>query len=64
MCAWLADRFGVSWQIVPEALPRRREARTARSRATQARPQMKKNDIAALDCGLISTPCEPTNVGR
>ncbi len=51
MCAWLTDRFGVSWQIVPDALLRmmRSEDREAAWRATQAMLKMKKNDIAALE---------------
>jgi len=55
-CAWLTDRFGVSWQIVPEALPRMLGAddRDAANRAMQAMLQMRKIDIAALEAAFRS----------
>jgi predicted 3-demethylubiquinone-9 3-methyltransferase (glyoxalase superfamily) len=49
-CAWLTDKFGVSWQIVPTALgkllsdPDPQKA----GRVMQAMLQMKKIDIAGL----------------
>ncbi len=54
MCGWLTDRFGVSWQIVPEALPRLlgSEDREAAARATEAMLKMKKIDIAALEAAF------------
>lgn len=50
MCGWLKDRFGVSWQVVPDALfelisdpdP------AAAQRATAAMLQMRKIDIDGL----------------
>lgn len=49
-CGWLKDRFGLSWQIVPSALPEMlRDPDTAKSqRVTKAFLQMKKFDIATL----------------
>jgi predicted 3-demethylubiquinone-9 3-methyltransferase (glyoxalase superfamily) len=50
-CGWLKDRFGLSWQIIPNALGRYlgdRDA-TKANRVMQAMLQMKKIDIAALD---------------
>ena len=44
-CGWLKDRFGVSWQIVPTALPKYREGA---KRAMQAMMGMIKLDIEGL----------------
>jgi len=50
-CGWLKDKFGVSWQVVPTAIPRMMSdpdpAKPAR--VMQAFMQMKKMDIAALE---------------
>lgn len=50
-CGWLTDRFGLSWQIVPEALERLMAdpdpAVTAR--VTAAMLQMVKLDVAGLE---------------
>jgi predicted 3-demethylubiquinone-9 3-methyltransferase (glyoxalase superfamily) len=49
-CGWLKDKFGLSWQIVPEMLPELlSDPDTAKSRRTfQAMMQMKKLDIEGL----------------
>ena len=49
-CGWLKDRFGVSWQIVPDELPSIIGGPDAagRERAMAALMQMGKLDIAAL----------------
>jgi predicted 3-demethylubiquinone-9 3-methyltransferase (glyoxalase superfamily) len=49
-CGWCKDRFGVSWQIVPKALPALLgDPDPGRAqRAMQAMLGMKKLDIAAL----------------
>jgi len=49
-CGWLTDRYGLSWQIIPTALPELLgDPDPGRSRrAVQAMLQMKKLDIAGL----------------
>ena len=57
-CGWLKDRFGMSWQIIPDRLsellgdpdPERSQ------RAVQAMLQMRKIDIAALEAAADGTP--------
>jgi predicted 3-demethylubiquinone-9 3-methyltransferase (glyoxalase superfamily) len=50
-CGWLKDRFGVSWQIVPEAFPRLMASSDplAGERVWQAVMAMKRLDIAAME---------------
>ncbi len=49
-CGWLKDKFGLSWQIVPEVLPELlSDSDTTKSQRTfQAMMQMKKLDIEGL----------------
>jgi predicted 3-demethylubiquinone-9 3-methyltransferase (glyoxalase superfamily) len=57
-CGWLKDRFGLSWQVVPEGMdevfsdpdPKRAE------RAMQAMMKMSKLDIAALRAAADGEP--------
>jgi len=50
-CGWLKDRYGVSWQIVPEILPKllADKDKTRRSRVEKQMFQMTRFDIAALE---------------
>ncbi len=50
-CGWLKDKFGVSWQIVPETLPRllADHDRAAGGRVMQAMMTMSKIEIAKLE---------------
>jgi predicted 3-demethylubiquinone-9 3-methyltransferase (glyoxalase superfamily) len=49
-CAWLKDKFGVSWQIVPTALIELMQANDARksARVVKAMLEMTQIDIASL----------------
>lgn len=50
-CGWLVDRYGLSWQVIPTALPRlMSDPDPARAgRAVQAMMSMVKLDIAGLE---------------
>ena len=50
-CGWLTDKYGLSWQIIPEALPRllSSDDKVAEQRAHNAMMKMAKIDIAALE---------------
>jgi predicted 3-demethylubiquinone-9 3-methyltransferase (glyoxalase superfamily) len=50
-CGWLRDRYGLSWQIVPDSLVdmMKDPDRAAARRAAEAMLGMKKLDIAALE---------------
>ncbi|TAK41615.1 MAG: VOC family protein [Betaproteobacteria bacterium] len=54
-CGWLRDKFGVSWQVVPAALPEMMTDPDARKsgRVMNALLQMKKLDIDALKRAYI-----------
>ncbi len=50
-CSWLKDRYGVSWQIVPEILPRllNDPDKAKAARVMQAMVKMVKIDVAAIE---------------
>jgi len=50
-CGWLKDRYGLSWQVVPAAIPKMMtDADPAKSeRVMNAFLKMKKLDIAAIE---------------
>ena len=50
MCGWLKDKYGLSWQIVPDALTELMgdADRERAGRVVQAMLQMRKIDVAAL----------------
>ncbi len=50
-CGWLKDKFGLSWQIIPEALPRLLSSKESAKaqKAMHAMMQMKKIDIQKLE---------------
>ena len=50
-CGWLIDKFELSWQIIPEALPRLMgsDDKVAAQRAHNAMMKMGKIEIAALE---------------
>jgi predicted 3-demethylubiquinone-9 3-methyltransferase (glyoxalase superfamily) len=59
-CGWLKDRFGVSWQIIPSALPKLLgdpDPEKAR-RVMAAMLAMKKIDIAALERARDEDPVD------
>lgn len=51
MCGWCKDKFGVSWQVIPEALGRTMGGsdRAGAQRAVQAMFKMKKIIVADLE---------------
>ena len=57
-CGWLKDRFGLSWQIVPEVLGQLlSDSKSGNSGAAmQAMLQMKKLDIAKLEKAYHTAP--------
>jgi predicted 3-demethylubiquinone-9 3-methyltransferase (glyoxalase superfamily) len=50
-CGWLTDRYGLSWQIVPKALPKLLNGpdRDGARRAMEAMMDMVKLDVAELE---------------
>ncbi len=47
-CGWLKDRYGLSWQVVPDVLPELAKDPERYQRAMQALLQMTKIDLAEL----------------
>lgn len=51
MCGWCKDRFGISWQVIPAALPRAMTSsdRAGAGRAMQAMLKMRKIIVADIE---------------
>ncbi|WEX76470.1 VOC family protein [Sinorhizobium numidicum] len=58
-CGWLKDRYGLSWQIIPDALMRYlSDPDSAKAgRVQQAMMGMVKIDVAGLDAAAGDTTC-------
>ena len=56
-CGWLKDKFGVAWQVVPEALPRMLHDKDSvkAKRVMEAMMQMVKIDVARLQAAYNGT---------
>jgi len=57
-CGWLKDRFGLSWQVGPTALPKllTDPDRAKANRVMAAMMKMAKIDIAALEAAAAAEP--------
>ncbi len=53
-CGWLKDRFGLSWQVVPEILPSLMSNPMTARAVSQAFFKMKKFDIATLEAAAAT----------
>lgn len=55
-CGWLQDKYGLSWQVVPECLVRmlKEGSPLQRTRVTEAYMEMKKFNITALEAAYDS----------
>lgn len=49
MCGWLKDRFGLSWQIIPEGVDKMMSDPKKGARVFEAIMKMRKIDLAALN---------------
>ncbi|MDD4971067.1 MAG: VOC family protein [Paludibacter sp.] len=47
-CGWLKDKFGISWQIIPDMLPKLLSDPAKAGKVTNAFMQMKKLEISKL----------------
>ncbi len=47
-CGWLKDKFGLSWRVIPTALPPLLTGEGSAQRVMRSMLQMRKIDIAAL----------------
>jgi predicted 3-demethylubiquinone-9 3-methyltransferase (glyoxalase superfamily) len=58
MCGWVKDRFGVSWQVVPEGMDELFSDHDSQrvERAWKAMMSMRKLDIAALQSAADGVP--------
>lgn len=54
-CGWLKDRYGLSWQLVPEAMIEMQQSGDAAGigRMMQAMMTMQKLDVAALTAAFV-----------
>jgi predicted 3-demethylubiquinone-9 3-methyltransferase (glyoxalase superfamily) len=54
-CGWLKDKFGLSWQVIPSALPKLMEDPERSERVMGALLEMKKLDIGRLEEAAYAT---------